>query len=163
MSPCANHRMVRPALLRPDRLRTIDRPFGWIPCRLLTDGLLEQLGRPAKLLYLLLALAADRQGISFYGDQKIQRTLDLSTNEMEQARAQLIHHDLLAFDGHTYQLLSLPCRFSTHGYEQPEASGPSTSCPPIRPEKPCIANQEPAQIPEEARRQLSAILGRDFF
>ena len=34
---------MRPAkLLRPDRLRTIERPFAWLPCRLLTGDLLRR-------------------------------------------------------------------------------------------------------------------------
>jgi len=63
--------------LRPDRLRTIERPFGWLPCRLLTGGMLAQMSGPARQLYLLLALAADRRGLSFCGDRRIQQTLGL--------------------------------------------------------------------------------------
>ena len=48
--------MFRPTLLRPDRLRNLEPPFGWAPCRLLTTGLLAQLSLPAKALYLALCV-----------------------------------------------------------------------------------------------------------
>lgn len=105
--------MTHPRPLRPDRLRTLERPFGWIPFRILTSGLLQQLSREAKLLYFFLCLVADGQGISFYGDRRLQLLLDLSDGELEHARAELCRQDLLAFDGRVYQLLSLPARRSS--------------------------------------------------
>jgi hypothetical protein len=99
---------MRPRPLRGDRLRTLERPFGWIPFRILTSGRLEQLGRGAKLLYFFLCLVADRDGVSFYGDVRLGRLLGLSWLELEAAREELCRHDLLAFDGRVYQLLSLP-------------------------------------------------------
>jgi hypothetical protein len=94
--------------LRPDRIRTIEKPFAWIPFRLLKDGLFAELSDNAKLLYTFLCLAADRQGLSYYGDPKIQTHFDLNQIEIDQARKELIQKDLLAYDGHLYQLLSLP-------------------------------------------------------
>lgn len=100
--------MNRPRLLRPDRLRTLERPFGWIPFRLLTSGWLQSLGREAKLLYFFLCLAADTQGISFYGEARLCPLLGLTASELGEARKELCGHDMLAFDGRVYQLLSLP-------------------------------------------------------
>ena len=100
--------MKRPRPLRPDRLRSLERPFGWIPFRLLTSGLLAQLDRDAKLLYVFLCLVADGKGISFYGDARLCRLLALSGGELDAARDELCRRDLLAFDGRVYQLLSLP-------------------------------------------------------
>jgi len=94
--------------LRPDRLRNLERPFGWIPLRLLSSGWLQRLGRDAKLLYFFLCLVADRRGISYYGDALVCQRLGLSAPELAQARQELCHSDLLAFDGRVYQLLSLP-------------------------------------------------------
>lgn len=98
----------RPRPLRPDRLRNLKRPFGWIPFRLLTSGWLPRLGRDAKLLYFFLCLVADGKGISFYGDARLCRLLDLSGGELGAARDELCRRDLLAYDGRVYQLLSLP-------------------------------------------------------
>jgi hypothetical protein len=102
--------MRPPLLLRPDRLRSIERerPFGWLSCRLLKGDLLRLMSTSAKALYLHLALAADRRGLSFWGDRRIQETIGLNPAELQKAREQLIALDLLAFDGHSYQILSLP-------------------------------------------------------
>jgi hypothetical protein len=99
---------MRPRPLKPDRLRTLERPFGWIPFRILTSGRLQQLSRDAKLLYFFLCLVADARGISFYGDVRLGQLLALAPPELRHAREQLCRRDLLAFDGRIYQLLSLP-------------------------------------------------------
>ena len=75
------------SVLRPERLRQIERPFGWLPCRLLTDGLLTAISPSARQLYLVLALAADRQGLSSFGDTRLQRVLDLPAPDLAAARA----------------------------------------------------------------------------
>lgn len=98
----------QPQPLRRDRLRKMERPFGWIPFRILSAGWLQQLEREAKLLYLFLCLVADAQGVSYYGDARLCRLLDLTLAELERARDGLCCRDLLAFDGRVYQLLSLP-------------------------------------------------------
>ena len=134
-------------LLRPDRLRSIEheRPFGWIPCRLLKSDLLRTMSTSAKLLYLHLALAADRQGLSFWGDKRIQETIAIGAAALEDARQQLIDLDLLAFDGHTYQLLSLP--------HQPSSA-------PAAVEARSPDENASTEIPEEARRLLRRIFGQ---
>lgn len=100
----------RRTLLRPDRLRTIEgeKPFAWMPFRLLTDGLFANLSDRAKLLYIFLCLAADRRGTSFYGDARIQTYFQLAPEDIRLARTELIHKDMLAYDGRLYQVLSLP-------------------------------------------------------
>ena len=141
--------MRSPRLLRPDRLRSVERerPFGWLPCRLLRGDLLRLMSTSAKALYLHLALAADRCGLSYWGDRRIQETIRLDAAELHHARQQLIDLDLVAFDGRTYQLLSLP--------EHP--AEPARAAPSIKAEP--HATEE---IPEDARRILSRLLGRDF-
>ena len=100
--------MNHPQLLRPDRHRTIEKPFAWIPFRLLKDGLFANLSDRAKLLYIFLCLAADRQGLSFYGDAKLQTYFQLDPTEINLARKELIQKELIAYDGRLYQVLSLP-------------------------------------------------------
>jgi len=106
---------ARPNLLRPDRLRTIEKPFAWIPFRLLTDGLFANLSDRGKLLYIFLCLAADRQGISFYGDARIQTYFQLDFTDIDLARKELIKENMIAYDGRLYQVLSLP----SPGYRAP--------------------------------------------
>ena len=112
---------------------------------------------PAKQLYLLLALAADRRGLSFYGDARIQQLLGQTTGELSQARQELIDIDLLAYDGRVYQLLSLP------------SSSPSPSPPPPPPTRTTSRSQRPADpsrpdaavpMPEEVRRTLRRLWSR---
>jgi hypothetical protein len=47
----------RPRPLRPERVRTPERPFGWVPFRL---------------------LSADRQGLSYWGEPRLAQRLGLS-------------------------------------------------------------------------------------
>ena len=95
-------------LLRPERRRDIERPFAWLPCRLLTEGWLAKLTTPAKLLYLFLCIASDRRGLSWYGDARITTILKLSPAELPAAQNELTDLDLVEFDGRIYQVLSLP-------------------------------------------------------
>jgi len=111
--------------LRPDRIRTIEKPFAWIPFRLLKSGIFKELSDQAKLLYLFLCLVADRQGTSYYGNTKIQTYFQLNQTEIKQARKELIRKDMLAYDGHLYQVLSLP---SSEQHQTP------TSSPVVSPE-----------------------------
>lgn len=100
--------MNPPSPLCPNRIRTVERPFAWIPCRLLVNGLFKNMSDPAKLLYIFLCLAADRRGMSFYGDKRILSFFQLSADILRDARAELIQNDLIAFDGRLYQVLSMP-------------------------------------------------------
>ena len=100
--------MNPPLPLRPNRIRTVERPFAWIPCRLLINGLFADMSDQAKLLYTFLCLAADRKGLSYYGDKRIQSNFQLKPDSIDDARNELIHKDLIAYDGSHYQVLSLP-------------------------------------------------------
>jgi hypothetical protein len=144
-----------PRLLLPERLRSIERPFGWLPCRLLSEGWLEALSGPAKQLYMLLATAADRQGLSFYSDARIDRVLALGAGQLARARLELTETDLLAFDGHIYQLLSLP--------RHPPRHPPRPDCPPRprpTPPEPCkpSSTDDAASPPDELPEDVQAIL-----
>lgn len=98
----------QPTPIKPDRIRVVEHPFGWVPCRMLNNGTITSMSAGERQLYLLLALAADRRGISFYGDQRLLHTLGWNHENLAQARTALLGHNLLAFDGMTYQLLPLP-------------------------------------------------------
>ena len=53
-------------------------------------------------------LVADRHGLSYYSFDKICTLLQLSLDDDLLARNALIKKDLVAFDGHLFQVLSLP-------------------------------------------------------
>ena len=101
--------LYRPQPLRPDRVRCVERPFGWVPFRLLSSGLLAELSNGAALLYFFLCLVSDRRGLSYWGDARVQGVLGLSAAELDRAREELCGRDLLAYGlGGLYQVLSLP-------------------------------------------------------
>ncbi|NMC69059.1 MAG: hypothetical protein GYA57_03205 [Myxococcales bacterium] len=98
--------------LRPDRLRKIDGSFAFLPHRFLRHGFWASLDHRELLLYVLLALVADRQGMSFYFDDRLAAILRFVLDDFLAARAGLLRKDLVAYDpaGPRYQLLALPPR-----------------------------------------------------
>jgi hypothetical protein len=94
----------------PERVRRIDGGFAFVPNRFLHDGFFASLTHAERSLYLFLVLAADRDGISFYGHDRICSTLEVSLDDYIATRNALIDLDLIAFDGSRFQVLSLPDR-----------------------------------------------------
>lgn len=93
---------------RPDRVRRIDRGFAAIPNRFLHEGFFASLDLVERSLYFFLVIAGDRDGVSFYGPDRICATLEVSLDDYLAARNGLIAKDLVAFDGTRLQVLSLP-------------------------------------------------------
>jgi hypothetical protein len=139
---------MRRQILVEHRLREIERPFGWIPLRLLRDGYWEKLSVQAKILYCLLCIVSDRRGISFYGDARLLRLSGLDATELAHARDELVTRDLIAIDpaSSAVQLLSLPSR-------QPDRAdiGPPTSS------QPSTAQARPPVPPPCAEQQLQSV------
>jgi len=82
---------------QPQRVRRIEKSFAWIDHRLLRNGFLQVMSHQDQGLYLFLALAADRHGVSFYRKEKICDALGLDFGPFEVARDRLIHLGLIAF------------------------------------------------------------------
>ena len=101
-------RKVKKKILEPSRLRYVDGGFSFIPHRFLTDGFLASLTQKELLLYLLLVLASDRYGLSFYSYDAICSLLQLPVDDYLEARDGLMEKDLIAFDGTIFQVLDLP-------------------------------------------------------
>jgi hypothetical protein len=112
--------------LCPDRLRKITGSFAFIEHRFLRDGFWESLGHHELLLYVFLVLVADRNGLSYYSFDKICTLLEISIDEYIVARNQLIDKELIAFDGHLYQVLSLPAKPVAHPLGDPQDKDPAT-------------------------------------
>jgi len=100
--------MIKKKLLAADRVRKIDGGFSFIPHRFLADGFFAALSPHELLLYFLLVLAGDRNGVSFYSYDKICTLLQMTVDRYIMARDSLIDKDLLAFDGTLFQVLQLP-------------------------------------------------------
>jgi hypothetical protein len=158
-------------LLRHDLVRTVERPFGWVPCRMLSNGTITSMSPTERQLYLVLALAADRNGISFHGEQRLQHILGFHQEELRRARAALMSRDLLAYDGTTYQLLPLPPDAMPAVSMQRKASTPSTAAsssiprPQAAPQRPSSPSGDPGRqgMPESVRDILRNLYGRDSF
>ena len=100
--------MIEKTPLCPQRLRKITGSFAFIEHRFLRDGFFASLTHHELVLYLSLVLVADRNGLSYYSYDTICTLLRFSIDGYLLARNQLIQKDLIAFDGHLYQVLSLP-------------------------------------------------------
>jgi hypothetical protein len=93
----------------PGRVRRIaGQGFGFIPHRFLRDGFLSVLERDELALYVFLVLAANRDGVSFYGYDAICSAVGFTVDHYLAARKGLIAKDLIAFDGTRFQVLDLP-------------------------------------------------------
>ncbi len=100
--------MIKKNPINALRVRKICGSFAFIEHRFLRDGFFASLNQHELLLYVFLVLAADRNGLSYYSYDKICTLLRLSVDEYILARDALIDKNLMAFDGHLFQVLSLP-------------------------------------------------------
>jgi hypothetical protein len=102
--------MLDKRLLDPNRIRKIQGSFSWVDHRFITGGFLVDLSTIEILLYLFLVAVCDRNGISFYHQDKIASLLKIDLASLGKAREGLIHRSLLAYEPPLYQILSLPAR-----------------------------------------------------
>ena len=100
--------MIQEKLLHPERVRKIEGSFAVIEHRFLRDCFGMDLRHHELLLYLLLILVADRNGLSYYSYDKLCSLLHFTVQDYIEASDALINLDLLAFDGTLFQVLSLP-------------------------------------------------------
>lgn len=117
---------------RPDRVRTLNGTyFGWIAVVLLRAGWLKVLRPDDVAVYLLLCLAADRKGVSFYRRGRMACEIGLGEDGVNTALGRLVRFDLIAHrpfrpgapDGF-WQVLSVPAGgppspFALLGIEEP--------------------------------------------
>jgi len=100
--------MYRKRILNGSRVRKIQGSFSWIDNRFITGGFLRDLSAVEILLYFFLVSVSDRNGISFYHDDKICSLLKIGLTSLGEARDGLISKSLLAYEHPIYQVLSLP-------------------------------------------------------
>jgi hypothetical protein len=101
----------------------VPRQFSWIDQRLLRHQHIQGRSPESLALYLFLCTVADGQGLSFYSEPALAKSLSLSLETLRAARQELSAHGLIAFRRPFYQVLSL----------EPSASSPSHSMPTPEP------------------------------
>jgi len=85
-------------LLRPDRIRKIEGSFSWIDHRFITGGFLRDLSTIEIVLYLFLVAVSDRNGLSFYHDDRMVTLLKIDLASLGKAREGLVLRSLVAYD-----------------------------------------------------------------
>jgi len=105
----------RPIPPHPGLERPPPRSFGWLDARLLHDEWLGKLGPEPVAVLTLLALAADRHGVSFYRRETMALALSMPRRELDRSLDRLLALDLVAhrpwIPGHidgVWQLLPVP-------------------------------------------------------
>jgi hypothetical protein len=103
------------SVLVPQRLRKVPPSFAWIDHRLRAEGWLPRFEPADFALYLFLVLAADRDGLSCWRLDRIERAVPcFDRHALWQARDRMVENELIAFrpwrrggiDG-CYQVLSI--------------------------------------------------------
>jgi hypothetical protein len=100
--------MVTKSLIIPEKKRIMAAPFTWIDRRFYFAGFFNELDIESNLLYFFLILVSDKDGLSFYGDEKICENLKITFSDLIKARENLIRKDLIAYRKGVYQILILP-------------------------------------------------------
>lgn len=100
--------MVQKYVINPHRVRKLTGSFAYIEHRFLRDGFFSSLSHAELLLYIFLVMVSDQEGLSWYSYNKICSLLDISVDTYVEARDALIDKNLISFDGHLFQVLSLP-------------------------------------------------------
>lgn len=95
-------------LIDPDRIRKITGSFSWIDHRFISGGFIRNLSREEILIYFFLVAVADRQGLSFYHDDRICSLLKIDPASLGEARESLVARSLIAWRSPIYQVLALP-------------------------------------------------------
>lgn len=104
-------------VLCPERIRQIPPQFSWVDHRLIRDRHIARCDPPAAALYLFLVTVADAQGLSYYSDAALVRSLSMTTFRLSQARGDLMRIGLIAYQRPLYQVLSLEAPLKSEARE----------------------------------------------
>ena len=85
----------QPTPPHPDLVRQPQGSFGWIEDRMLRDGWLARIGVDAIGVLVLLVLAADRRGASFYSRDRMAAALGLDRARVDAALEHLLDQRLV--------------------------------------------------------------------
>lgn len=125
-------------VLQPGRIRKINGSFAFIEHRFLRKGFWSKLSHHELVLYFFLVLVADREGLSYYGKEKICSHCGLTSEEYLVARNNLIQNDFIAVNEQLFQVLSLPAelpvlpRYLVENHESTAANAALTALQSLR-------------------------------
>jgi hypothetical protein len=88
-------------------VRKIPTQFSWVDHRLVRERHIERCDAHAAALYLFLVTVADAQGLSYYCDRSLGRSLSMDPMRLSKARGDLIRAGLIAYQRPLYQVLAL--------------------------------------------------------
>ena len=95
-------------ILVPDRVRRLpSSDWSWIDRRFLRE-FSSKLSGDAVFLYFFLTAVADKNGLSYYGDNALALRLRTTERVIVKAREDLLEFDLIAYRAPIAQILSLP-------------------------------------------------------
>lgn len=94
-------------VLCPARVRKLAKQFSWVDQRLVRERYIERCNAQALALYLFLLTVADAEGLSYYSDAAIERSLSTDAMTLRQARRDLVGAGLIAYEKPIYQVLAL--------------------------------------------------------
>jgi len=100
--------MLQKPPICPNRIRQVPKQFSWVDHRLVRDHYLESCSHAAAALYLFLVTVADARGLSYYSDLSLMKRLDMDEPTLHQARHNLTHIGLIAYEKPLYQVLPIP-------------------------------------------------------
>jgi hypothetical protein len=119
----------------PDRIRKIRGSFSWIEHRFVHGSFLRELSRDELLLYYFLVTVGDKNGVSFYGYEKICHLLKMDVDAYLLARNRLIRRQMIAQRKGVSQVLPLPERCPPLPSEKKSLD--DTGCCPELPKPSC--------------------------
>lgn len=92
------------------KVRRPTHGFGWADRRIVTAGHLAQMNQVEVVVYLVLCVVADRNGISCYRPETLARLVKQSTDRVERALESLASRSFIAREGRFAQVASLEDR-----------------------------------------------------
>lgn len=137
--------------------------FGWVDRRIITAGHLAQMNQVEAVIYLVLCVVADRNGISYYRPETLARLVKQSTDRVLQALEGLASRNFIAADGRFVQVTNLDDRDPPRE-DRPESPGApgDEDEPPARVAGTILEALPPSlreALLEKARARLRPMLG----
>lgn len=80
----------------PGSIRKISGSFGWLDARLVHEDWLSRIGPMGTSALSFLAIVGNRQGVSFYGREKMARLMGVGRSELDRSLERLVELELVA-------------------------------------------------------------------